>query len=459
MLDVLGRSRMYRLLLPGIRLKRWLSLGLAGMVMFSLGFALLLGIDRLWRFHQWLWRGWVQLWHEDMPAVVPTLLGTLLLVFGILLVSYSARRLIIAFTKMANPNTTVRQLVRRLLEARGGPPTVRIVGIGGGTGLSTVLRGLKEYPVELTAIVTVSDDGGSSGRLRSDFDMPPPGDLRNCLLALAETEPLMERLFLYRFPTGTGELEGHSLGNLIIAGLREMEGDFHVAIQETSRVLAVHGRVLPSANRALALRATMDDGQEVVGETAIVRYPGSVVSLAIDPPDVALLPEALVAIQEADVIIVGPGSVYSSLLPNLLIPGMAEALARSNAIKFFICNVMTQPGESDHFSAARHLEVILEHLPCPNPFHYAVVNTTPPTDEVMAVYAKHGQEYVQPDLQQLRALGVTPVTGDLLAATTQARHEPARLARCILETVATDIKWPNVLRRRDTPVERNTPSR
>ncbi|MHB9026924.1 MAG: gluconeogenesis factor YvcK family protein [Armatimonadota bacterium] len=432
-----------RLLLPGIRLKRWIFVSLSGIVFFAIGFSIV--ANRQWDPRITAYSIWYYLTSSSMSDQMMRLLGVVLLIGGLALVGIGTRRLIRAFTSLANPNATARQLVLAILDKSRATPRLRVVGIGGGTGLSNLLRGLKTYPVDLTAIVTVSDDGGSSGRLRNDLDMPPPGDIRNCLVALADAEPLMERLFLHRFTKTSNDLNGHSLGNLIIAGLREMHGDFQQAIKEASQVLAVRGRVLPSADRALVLRAVMDDGTVVEGETAIVARKGVITSIHIDPPDVSPLPEVLDALAEADVIIVGPGSVYSSLLPNLIIPGMAEALAASPAIKFFICNVMTQPGESDNFSASRHLEAVLEHLPCPNPFDYAVVNLQSPPPDVAALYAEKGQRFVEPDLARFRALGTEPVTGNLLAKIHLARHDPDELAHCILTKIAETTKVRNLL--------------
>jgi uncharacterized cofD-like protein len=425
---------MYRLLLPGLSIKRWILVNIAGMVIFAAGLTLVLHSHM--DLQAWLSRFWLTLTKQVIPGNVAPSLGALLIFCGLGLVFWGTRRLIGSFTRVANPASTGRQLVHALLAERRASPRVRIVGLGGGTGLSTLLRGLKAYPVDLTAIVTVSDDGGSSGRLRADLDMPPPGDIRNCLVALAEAEPLMEQLFQHRFTLSSKDLNGHSLGNLIIAGLSEMTGDFKEAIHKASAVLAVRGRVLPSANRPLVLQATMSDGSVVEGETAILAYRGTIDSLCVTPADVEPLPEALEAIREADVIILGPGSVYSSLLPNLLIPGMATALAESPAHKIFICNVMTQPGESDHFTAARHLEVVLRHLPCDNPFHYVVVNLQRPAPEVLSLYAEKEQQFVEPDLARIRMMGSIPVTGHLLAETPLARHDPEKLARSILETVA-----------------------
>ncbi len=441
----------YRLLLPGIRLKRWVLINLAGMTVFAVGFALLLPAQS--NPHQVLWHVWRVCFLHPLPIPLAIGLGIGLMLAGLLLAGVGTRRLIAAFTQVADPRASNRQILQRLIDERRPSPRLRVVGLGGGTGLSTLLRGLKNYPVEMTAIVTVTDDGGSSGRLRMDLNMPPPGDIRSCLIALADAEPLMERLFQHRFALEGGDrgehsLDGHSLGNLIIAGLWDITGDFEQAVQEASRVLAVRGRVLPSADCPLVLTATMDDGQVVAGETAIIARHGVIASISIDPPDVPALPEALQAIREADVIILGPGSVYSSLLPNLLIPGMAEAIAAAQAMTFFVCNVMTQPGESDHFAASRHLAVMLQHLAGGNPFQYAVVNEQRPTPDILELYAGNGQYFVEPDLQQIHALGTIPVTGQLLADAHLARHDPDRLAHCILQTVAEANDWPELLNRR-----------
>ncbi|HEX2950939.1 MAG TPA: gluconeogenesis factor YvcK family protein, partial [Armatimonadota bacterium] len=342
----------FRLLLPGIRLKRWVFANLAGMMIFAAGLWLLLQPQWSFQVRGALWEFWWKTIHAAMPPAVVLLIGILFLLMGLAIAGYSTQRLIRAFTHIANPHTSGKQLINAILEQREHSSKLRIVGIGGGTGLSTLLRGLKAYPVDITAIVTVSDDGGSSGRLRLDLDMPPPGDIRNCLVALADTEPLMEGIFQHRFPSGSRDLNGHSLGNLIIAGLSEITGDFLEAIKLASRVLAVRGRVIPAANRPLVLKAVMADGTIIKGETAITARHGSIVSIGVEPPNVPPVPEALEAIRDADIIIVGPGSVYSSILPNLIIPGMSEALLSSPAIKIFVCNVMTQPGESDDFTAS-----------------------------------------------------------------------------------------------------------
>lgn len=237
----------------------------------------------------------------------------------------------------------------------------RIVVVGGGTGLSVMLRGLKELPMEITAIVTVADDGGSSGRIRNDLQMPPPGDIRNVMVALADTEPLLEQVLQYRFQNGNG-LAGHNLGNLMIAALKDITGDFNHAIQYMSGVLAVRGQVLPSTGEEVNLCAVMEDGSVVEGESRIPQAGGKIRRVFLKPEVAHPLPEALQAIEAADGIIIGPGSLYTSILPNLLVKGMADAIRQSKAKKIYICNVMTQAGETDHYTAADHVTAIQDHV-------------------------------------------------------------------------------------------------
>lgn len=248
----------------------------------------------------------------------------------------------------------------------------RIVVIGGGTGLSVMLRGLKQKPLDITAIVTVADDGGSSGILREELQIPPPGDIRNVLTALADTEPLLAEVLKYRFPNGTG-LAGHSLGNLILAAMTDITGDFVTGITELSRIFAVRGRVLPAANQSIVLKAEMEDGSIVVGESTIPKSGLAIRKVFLEPADVEALPEAVQALREADAILIGPGSLYTSILPNLIVPKLAEAIIQSDAVKLFVCNVMTQPGETDNYSVSDHLTAIHAHIGH-HLFDYVIVN-------------------------------------------------------------------------------------
>lgn len=307
----------------------------------------------------------------------------------------------------------------------------RIVAVGGGTGLASVLRGLKTESCELTAIVTVADDGGSSGRLRKEMGMLPPGDIRNCILALAEAEPDMAALFNHRFKKGV--LSGHNFGNLFLAAMTEMTGDFQLAVRTMSRILAVTGTVLPATLSDVRLCADMEDGTTVVGEYAIPLAKKRIKRLRLDPVDPPALAEAVKQIDAADGIIIGPGSLYTSVIPNLLVPGIRAAILRSTAPKMYVCNVMTQPGETDGFSALDHVQAIEAHAG--RLFDYVLVNTATAPSEIAEKYALEGRYQVLVDKGALYARGYIPVAGDYLTRGDLARHDPVNLGRSIREFV------------------------
>lgn len=306
----------------------------------------------------------------------------------------------------------------------------RVVVLGGGTGLSTLLRGLKEYTSNITAIVTVTDNGGSSGRLTQQMGVLPPGDLRNCLVALADAEPTLAGLFQFRFEDGHEGLGGHSFGNLFIAAMTEIyKGNYEQAIAATSKVLAIRGKVYPSTVHNVTLLGEMEDGTIVEGETQIAAHALPVRRIYLRPENAQPLPEAREAIRQADVIILGPGSVYTSVIPNLLVEGVADAIARNKrALKVYACNVMTQPGETDGFTAADHVRAIVEHAPGKRLFNYVLVNQEKPTADLLARYEKHGQRWVEPDLEAIRAMGYIPRAADLISQTDVVRHDPRKLA-------------------------------
>lgn len=309
----------------------------------------------------------------------------------------------------------------------------RIVVIGGGTGLSVMLRGLKEKPLDITAIVTVADDGGSSGILRSELQMPPPGDIRNVLNALADVEPMLSRMLEYRFTAGNG-LAGHSLGNLILAAMHDITGDFVSGIKALSRVLAVRGRVLPTANQAIVLKAEMQDGTIVEGESKIPLVGGRIKRVFLEPDNVEPLPEVLEAIRETDAILVGPGSLYTSILPNLIVPGVADALVESDAIKIFICNVMTQPGETDGYSVSDHLQAIHDHVGH-HLFDYVIVNNGDIPPQVESKYAEQGASAVELDLDEVKRRGYQVIADRLVLFRTYLRHDAERLSHHIYQLV------------------------
>ena len=319
---------------------------------------------------------------------------------------------------------------------------LNFVTIGGGNGLSTLLSGLKRFvdaggtePIwikNLSAIVAVSDDGGSSGRLRDELQMLPPGDIRNCMVALSEDSQTISRLFQHRF-RGDGDLGGHSFGNIFLAALTEITGDFAEAVKLSSEILASKGHIYPATVSDVRLAAELLDGKVVRGETKVGHVGSMIKRLFLEPADCQPLPEALAAIASADVITVGPGSLFTSLIPPLLVNGVAEAIAASAAVKVFICNLMTQPGETDGFTARRHLELFSDYAPQID-FDYVVVNDHPISDEQMAIYADEGAEQigVHGSISPETIEGAEIVYGNLLDDGPKVRHNPERLAQVAL---------------------------
>jgi uncharacterized cofD-like protein len=352
-------------------------------------------------------------------------IGAALFILGFLLLVISIRNVMNHIIETFSPNTTAghADIYRRKQVLAQGP---HIVTIGGGTGLSTLLRGWKQHSSNITAIVTVTDDGGSSGRLIQEKGMIPPGDIRNCLVALADAEKAMTDLFSFRFRDG-GSLSGHSMGNLLITALVEQaQGDFERAINLASEVLAIRGQVMPSTLDHVGLHAVLDDEIEIYGETAIVEAGRKIRELRLAPKDVKAYQPALDAIADADLICIGPGSVYTSVIPNLLIPGMAQALKESKAIKVYICNVMTQKGESDTFTASEHVGAILQQVK-EKAFDYVLVNTGVPTDTSLEKYRAVGQIYVDPDVDRIKAMGLRVIPGNFMSDTDFVRHDPGKV--------------------------------
>ena len=333
----------------------------------------------------------------------------------------------------------------RATTATAPSPGLRLVAMGGGTGLSTILRGFRHFVAspgaatdcdpcligDLTAIVTVTDDGGSSGRLRKDFNILPPGDLRNCMVALSEDEHLISRLFRHRFQNGGEGLAGHSFGNLFVAALTEMTGDFAQAIKLSSQVLATRGKIYPATTTDVTLTARMDDGSLVRGETNITATRQRIVELMIEPEKVDPLPETLEAISRADIITLGPGSLYTSLITNLLVHGIPEALGEAKAVRIYICNLMTQANESLDLTASQHIERIYEHARRPI-FDYAIVNTAPVSASLREKYATERAIAIDPDVEQIEALGIRCIQGDFAAEGDVLRHAADRVAATVL---------------------------
>ncbi|MEW9502106.1 gluconeogenesis factor YvcK family protein [Jeotgalibacillus marinus] len=311
----------------------------------------------------------------------------------------------------------------------------KVVVIGGGTGLSVLLRGLKNHPLDLTAVVTVADDGGSSGRIREDLNIPPPGDIRNVLAALSDVEPLIEEMFQYRFAS-KNELSGHALGNLIIAAMTSITGDFAHGVQEMSKVLNVRGEVLPSANQSLFLSAEMEDGTIIKGESKIPFSGKKISRVFLSPKHVKALPQAVEAIQEADMIIIGPGSLYTSILPNLLVKEIGQAVLNSKSPKVYICNLMTQAGETLHYTAADHIDALYDHMG-ERFVDYVLVNNEEIPVELKSIYDREMAEPVQFDVDRLQGLGLQVVYDKIISYHNGLiRHDTDRVAKIITKLMA-----------------------
>jgi uncharacterized cofD-like protein len=423
-----------RWLKPGLGVKRWLALMAGGMFLLSIGVVLIVNF----KLPEVLARGVVgaieMAYVVTGSAISPIFIGVALFLLGLGIIGYGMRETVGAIVGVFLPRGDPR-LVEMILQQRQLQRGPKIVVLGGGTGLSTLLRGLKKVSTNLTAVVTVFDDGGSSGRLRREQGILPPGDIRNCLVALAEAEPLLTKLFTHRFKGG--ELDGHSFGNLFIASMSQVTGDLETALKECSKVLAIRGRVLPTTLQDVTLCAEMSDGTMVEGESAITRAGKTIRRVYLRPGRVPPLHDALDAIRDADLIVLGPGSLYTSVLPNLLVDGVVGALRRSRALKVYVCNVMTQPGETRGFRASDHARVLLEQGGS-GLFEYVLLNIRRPRNqELLARYSQQGAEPVDPDADGVRALGLRPVPEDLISEEDLVRHDPRKIATALLELLAT----------------------
>lgn len=398
---------MWRLLVPGLRVKRFLFLVAVGFM--ALGLALGALVDRM------PMGGMYSLNTADIAGL--GLFGALAVILGTLGLARSTREVL-------NSGQWTEQLYSRRHLARGP----KIVALGGGTGMPVVLRGLKQYTSNLTAIVTVADDGGSSGRLRGELGILPPGDIRNCLVALADAEPLMQQLFQYRF--ATGELAGHSFGNLFLVAMEQAAGDFVTALKESSRVLAVRGSVLPATLEQVQLRAELADGRLLSGESEIGRASSPITRVWLEPDDATPLSEAIAAIQSADVIVLGPGSLFTSLIPNLLIRPICEAIRGCSALRIYASNVMTQPGETAGFSVLDHIRA-LERQVGPGLVDVVLANQEPVPEPLAERYRREGAHPVAIDQDPSGRMPLV-VREDLLLVDGLVRHHPEKLARAIL---------------------------
>ena len=314
---------------------------------------------------------------------------------------------------------------------------IKVVTIGGGTGLSVLLRGLKKYPLEITAVVTVADDGGSSGKIRSDMNIPSPGDIRNVIAALSDVEPYLEKMFQYRFDSG--EVKGHPVGNLMIAAMTDIHGDFSTAVKVMSRILNVRGTVLPTTNDIATLNAVLSDGEIIRGESSITKAGGVIDHVYITPSRVKPNEDVLKAIEEADYIIMGPGSLYTSIIPNLVISNVSEKIRESNAKKIYVCNVMTQHGETDNYSVCDHIVAINKHVE-ENIFDLVIANSREFDDSILSKYHKEKQEAVKIDQEKIEELGIKLIKNDDVGIVDNntIRHNADKVSELIYDYIIDD---------------------
>lgn len=418
-------------LVPGLRIKRWFALIILGSVLAAIGITLLFKLEPIY---------FIVSTAKKIFHIVPAELA------GLVFIGFGAFIFIQAWKKtnfsMLDLNGSRNQgkmgeTLYRKMKLNHGP---KIVAIGGGTGLSTMLRGIKKITNNITAIVTVGDDGGSSGRLREEMGILPPGDIRNCIAALADDDDIVTQLFQYRFKTGEG-LEGHSFGNLFITAMSAICGDMITAIKESSKVLLIRGKVIPATTDDMRLIAKMEDGSYVKGESQIPESGKKIVELSCEPSVCKPSNEVLDAIHNADLIILGPGSLYTSIIPNLLVEGISDAIQNSKAKKIYICNIMTQPGETDNYSVSDHINAIFKHMKKSSlsttnsgkPFVDAVLINNQLPNNLAKKYEEKDSLPVEVDVNEIKKLGVEIVASKLIEDNKQGlvRHSPSRLAKNI----------------------------
>ncbi|WP_017715787.1 gluconeogenesis factor YvcK family protein [Kamptonema formosum] len=421
-------SQWFKWLSPGLLVKRWLLLSATGVLLASLGIAIWIKLTPIFYLIQL-----IQDLFELLTRAIPSYIsGPLVLLFGMILIFLGQTRTVGSITQALMPQGD-EELVDVLLSHRKLHRGPKIVAIGGGTGLSTLLRGLKKYSANITAIVTVADDGGSSGRLRRENGVLPPGDIRNCLAALADEEKLLTELFQYRFRAGNGLL-GHSFGNLFLTAMSDITGDLEQAIAASSKVLAVRGEVLPATLCDVNLWAELADGRRIEGESSITQAGGNISKIGCTPANPPALPKALQAIREADFIIIGPGSLYTSVIPNLLVPEIASEIAGRQVPRIYVCNMMTQPGETQGYTVADHIRAI--DSACGQPLFTAVLaQRKVPSAKALIRYAQEKSHPVFLDREAVAQLGRRIVLANVMEEdpeTGYVRHNPHQLARVLL---------------------------
>ncbi len=396
-------------LYPHMGVKRWLLTSMIGVVIVGMGAVA-----------------------SASPYVLVRILGIVIVLCGIVLIVVGMAKMIVSLLTIFLPQGE-RDLVNILYQRRYLERGPKIVAVGGGHGLSHLLLGLKEYTANLTAIVTVADSGGSSGRLREEFNIVAPGDIRNCLVALADAPALMGELFQFRF-SKESQLQGHNFGNLFLTAMVQLTGDFERAVKESSKVLAIRGRVVPATVHNVHLVAEHENGSITEGEARIPEVRSRIRRVYLKPRNPAATQEAIEAVREADVIVLGPGSLYTSVLPNLVIRDIAEAIRGSRAFKVYVCNVMTQPGETDGYTASDHVAAIIEHT-APDILDACLVNTAEVPGDARGRYKETDSFPVKADVDRIRAMGVKAVGVDLLGVTDYVRHDSKKLTAALIKVI------------------------
>lgn len=405
-------SDLIKWLYPGMKIKRWLFTSLLGVIVVGIGAIL-----------------------TSEPYTFVSTLGVVWIICGVILIVLGMGKMIVSLLTLFLPQGE-RELINILYQRRYLERGPKIVTIGGGHGLSQLLLGLKEYTSNITAVVTVADSGGSSGRLREEFNIVAPGDIRNCLVALADAPKLMGELFQFRFSKDS-QLQGHNFGNLFLTAMVQLtHGDFERAVEESSKVLAIRGKVIPATVHNVHLVAEYVDGTMTHGEAKIPNRNSRIKRLLLTPEDATPTHEAIEAIKQADVIVLGPGSLYTSVIPNLIIKGMSESIASSDAFKIYVCNVMTQSGETDGFSAKEHVQAIIAHAN-KDVIDACILNDSQAPLNALARYKEEGSYPVEADVEKIREMGYRVVTTDLLGVTDYVRHDSAKLTKALIKLIET----------------------
>lgn len=426
--------------LPG--LKKWIFITSIALITIAFGIALILKAHPVTLIAQGTWNI-LSFIADRVPPTVSGIIAVVLGVFFLLFAFYKANKQVLNIVA-PNESSLFETLDRAHMENKG----IKIACIGGGTGLSNMLKGLKSYTSNITAIVTVADDGGSSGRLREHLNIVPPGDIRNCIAALSHDDEVITQLFQYRFDSDApSDLQNHSFGNLFLTALVELGGTNNMsdAVNQACRILKARGKVLPISNDPMHLIAEFEDGRIVEGESKIPKANGQVKKLSCRTPIPAILPEVIEAINEAEIIIMGPGSLYTSIIPNLLVPDLVRAIAKSKAPKIYVANVMTQPGETTGYSVGDHIKAILQHTQDyfsreQSLIDFVVVNNVTPHPKQLEKYEADNQYPVEIDYSEVKKLDVKVRPANLLQKGNLVRHNPYKLAKAIIQIYQSELK-------------------